>query len=368
MRYPTHVVHLHTSRDWGGGEYQLLHLVRHTVACGLRTTLLTPPGGALFERARKEQLPVQPLPSAGLLVLLLTRADRLCCRLWEVGADILHAHDSGAVTIGAIAGRRLSLPVVLSRRIASPLRRSVLSRFKYSPRSLRAVIAISETVRGVMIESGYPADRIYVVPSGLDFAALDAVRPAADVRRACRAPHLVVGIGKLSTKKNWDFLLQAAAAVARGGGPEIDWLLVGEGPERSRLQRRVHELDLGRRVRFLGFRRDAQAILKAADLLFFPSLREGASVTVREAMAMGTPVVAVNSAGVAESLDGHGWLVSPGDVDAAALAVRTLLGDPERRERMGQAAKQSARARFSFDETIGGTLAVYERVLAGFGD
>jgi glycosyltransferase involved in cell wall biosynthesis len=327
----------------------------------MRTTLLTPAAGALFRRAREAGLPVEPLSAPALPLLLLTRGAGLCARLRAMDAALLHVHDSGATALGAVCGRRLRVPVVLSRRIASPLRRGWVSRWKYSPRNVCAVIAISETVREALAASGYPAERIAVAPSGLDLDALDAVRPAAELARAGRPQRVAVGVGKLSVKKNWEFLVRAAAAL-REAAPELEWWVAGEGPERARLERQARELGVAGRVRFLGFRADAQALLKGADLLFFPSLREGASVTVREAMALGTPVVAVNAPGTAESLAGHGWLVEAGDVAGAAAAVRAVLTDAARREAVCRAAQAFAREHYSFGRTLAGTLAVYEQV------
>jgi len=112
-------------------------------------------------------------------------------------------------------------------------------------------------------------------------------------------------------------------------------------------------------VRFIGFRADGQRILKSLDLLFFPSLREGASVTIREAMFMGVPVATMNAQGSMESLDGHGWVLKPDDIDGAARTVHTILTDAAGRESVVQAARESARQRFTFDRTASDTLAVY---------
>ena len=93
---------------------------------------------------------------------------------------------------------------------------------------------------------------------------------------------------------------------------------------------------------------------------------EGASVTVREAMLLGTPVVAVDAAGTMESLDGHGIGIKPGDVSAAADAVYAVLTDTDKRQSMIAGARRSALARFSFPVTVAGTLAAYRRIWEGW--
>lgn len=192
---------------------------------------------------------------------------------------------------------------------------------------------------------------------------LDAVSPDPELRRRYRADFLVAGVGSLTRKKNWQMLVRTAALLA-GEGLDIHWLLAGEGPERPRLEALAQRCGVRERVHLLGFRQDSQRILKSCDLLFFPSLMEGASVTVREAMALGTPVVAVNAAGTAESLDGHGRLVAPDDIEEAARNIRDLLAKPAARETLIDAARESARRRFSFERTVEGTRQVYDAVLS----
>lgn len=340
------IAHVHTGRNWGGGECQVLDLVRDLVRRGEQAVLFTVGKGKLFRRSAAEGLKPQAVSHEAIV---------------RMEPDIIHAHDSGALSISRGCARERRVPVVLSRRIASPLRRNPFSRAKYSAGSVAAVIAISETVKHVFAASGYPADRIHVVPDGLDFEVIDAVAPDPELRRNYRAEFLVAGIGSLTRKKNWGMLIRTAARLA-DEGMDIDWLLAGEGPERQRLKALAQRCGVQDRVHSLGFREDSQRIIKSCDLLFFPSLMEGASVTVREAMALGTPVVAVNAAGTVESLDGHGRLVAPDDMGGAARAVRELLENPAARTPLVDAARESARRRFSFDRTVTGTMDVYNAV------
>ncbi|HQQ61918.1 MAG TPA: glycosyltransferase family 4 protein, partial [Kiritimatiellia bacterium] len=131
------VAHLHANPGWGGGETQLLALVRRMQARGLFAVLATPAGGELARRARQ----------AGVRVLEWTETAssrrQLALDLEEFGLTLLHAHDSGSTSLGHWLKRRLRVPLILTRRIASPLRRNPLSRWKYSPRRLDGVIAIS---------------------------------------------------------------------------------------------------------------------------------------------------------------------------------------------------------------------------------
>jgi glycosyltransferase involved in cell wall biosynthesis len=213
----------------------------------------------------------------------------------------------------------------------------------------------------VFCRGGFPEDRVFVVPSGLDLAALDQLVRHESFRRDYGGSFLIAGIGKLAPKKNWPLLIRTAASVA-AEGLEAHWLLIGDGPDRAGLQAMAREAGVSSRVHFLGFREDATQILKNSDLLFFPSRREGAAGTVRQAMVLGVPVVAADSAGTLETLDGHGWTVAPDDVAGATRAVVQALTDADRRETVSRNARASARARFGFDRTLRGTLDVYASV------
>ncbi len=352
------VFHLHTNDEWGGGEYQILNLLRRLPAHGVGAVLWTRPDGPLYDRALAAGIEARPLAgrSAAADVQRAVAAS---------GTSLLHLHDSGAVSIGVRVARQAGLPAVYSRRITSPIRRNPLSRLKYSPGRLAAVLAISEAVRNVFLMTGYPAVRVHVVPSGLDLAELDAASRNDELRAAegCRA--LVGGIGKLAPKKNWGLLIETAARLAHEA-PGLRWAVVGDGPERGRLEALAIEQGVADRVCFTGFRADAPALLKSFDALFFPSIMEGAAVTVRQAMATGVPVVAADAAGTVESLGGQGWVIGHGDVEAAAAAVREILSGGATRMARCAAAKERARRLFDIEATVAGTVAVYRQVLAAW--
>ncbi len=353
-----HIGQINTNPEWGGGENQVLQLVRGLEQRGVRVTLFAHAAGELLRRAQACGCHVYPLPAGRGALRAMEQA------LVNEGVDLLHVHDSRGAALGARLGRRLRLPVVLSRRVASPLRRNPFSRQKYTRRNFAAVIAISHTVREVFLRtSDFPAGDVYVVPTGVDIRALDAVQPDADWRRSVGRPYVVGGVGKLSVKKNWQFLVRVAARMSEAQ-ETVSWVIAGDGDQHGPLALLIRQLGVQDRVKLLGFRDDASRILKSLDVCFFPSIVEGASVTVRECMALGTPVVAVNAAGTAESLAGHGWLVEDGDVDGAVRAIREALSDGPERNRRVETACLHARECYSYDRTVDGTLDVYRKVLA----
>lgn len=306
---------------------------------------------------------VQPLPGIVYQVLPWPVLAPLARKVRESGIEILHAHDSRGLWIGSWLRRWTGLPLVLSRRIASPVRTNPISARKYSADNLQAVMAVSETVKEEVARSGYPEDRIHVVTDGLDIEMLAGIATDESFRGMFGGKAFIGGIGKLSAKKNWQLLVRVAAHLA-AEGHDLRWVVIGEGPERKSLEDLTRSLGVDHIVSFPGFMENAEPQLKSFDLLFHPSLMEGASVTIRTAMVLGVPVVTADAPASVESLGGCGWVVKGDDVQAAAGNILEALSDTTVRMEMCKRARASAVERFSIAETVRGTIEVYEKVLS----
>lgn len=156
-------------------------------------------------------------------------------------------------------------------------------------------------------------------------------------------------VGRLAGVKGVPVLLQALARL-KTQHPALQLTLIGDGPERPRIEAEAKALGLGDNTRFLGYQsQDAVAeALQQSDLFVLPSFAEGLPVVLMEAMAAALPVVTTRIAGVPELVqDGEsGLLVAPGDVDALSTALETLVSDPKRRARMGRAGREKVCAEF----------------------
>ena len=269
-------------------------------------------------------------PARAALLPLFLGAFRQSAARAASGADLVHAH---WLPSGLIA-RTLRKPYVvqvwgtdleLARR-APRLFRPVL-------RHARAVIAASSWLAGEVRALGAPA--VEVIPSGVDLPA--AVAAPAE-------PPEVLYAGRLSPEKGILELLEAA------GG--LNLVVVGDGPLRDQVPGACgfvpHEA--------LG------PLYERASVIACPSHREGFGVVCAEAMAYGRPVVASAVGGFLDLVvDGEtGLLVPPGDVAALRQALERLLGDPDLRRRMGEAARERIRERFSWEAVTEATIELYE--------
>lgn len=213
------------------------------------------------------------------------------------------------------------------------------------------------------------AAQVTVIPNDVDFgdflnASGDGVREELGL-----APEetFLLSVSRLAAEKNLLFLLDTLMPLLKSG-PPARMVFVGDGPLRPELERRVREAGLTDRVSFTGKLPHAQTAryYAAADLFLMPSITEVNPLTIGEALAAGTPVAAVDSFSAREGMvDGHDGIIAPLDTEAYRHAIRLLVEEPERREAMARAARETAASR-SAGNAAERTEALY-RALVGRG-
>jgi glycosyltransferase involved in cell wall biosynthesis len=370
---PRAVVQYTDTVAFGGAEQVLLHLLRtldrdrwrplllHHDAPGLQP-LLEGADAAGIERHR-----VAPIrgPRGIAAVPSFVRA------LNALKPAVFHAHLNWPLGCsgGILAAALSRVPAVVAtvhlfsgfpRAATIPLQRRVV------PRLVGRYIAVSEAVvRDIERGLGVPRTRIRCVPNGIAVDAFErgtAADPA--VRRQATGDTgrpTVVTLARLDRHKGLGTLLQAAALL-----PDVTFVIAGEGPERHRLEAEARALGVSERVSLPGFQRDPARLLASADVFVLPSLLEGHPLSVLEAMAAGTPVVATSIPGTAEIVS-HGVtgvLVPPGNPAALAAAVKELLEDRALAERLAIAGRELVRRRFTAGAMTRSVANVYEELLA----
>jgi glycosyltransferase involved in cell wall biosynthesis len=147
--------------------------------------------------------------------------------------------------------------------------------------------------------------------------------------------------------------------------PDVRFVLVGLGPLESQIRRQARELGLDGTVVFAGARKDAPRVAGACDLFALPSVHEGLAIALIEAMALGRPAVVTRAGGLTEVVEHgkHGLVVNPGDSDALAGAIVTLLQDADSRQEFGDAARRRA-AKFDIRKAVHRHQEVYAELLA----
>ncbi|MCJ7612254.1 MAG: glycosyltransferase, partial [Candidatus Aminicenantes bacterium] len=263
--------HIDAGREWRGGQRQSLLLVRELVRRGYPVHFIVQPHSPLHEKALAENLPVWPLrmrSEFGLVAAL-----RLARRMKRRGCVLAHFHDAHAAAVGSMAAGLAGVPIrVIARRVDFPLKKNFLSRRKYF-RKVDAVIAISEGVKRILVQSGLDPARVSVVPSGIDFSVHTTGLPRDYLHKECGfepGDYLVGIVAQLEDHKGHRYLIEAAN-ILKEKTRKVKIVVVGEGSLRMELTKQAQTLNVKDLVYFMGFRADIPRILASLDLFVLSS-------------------------------------------------------------------------------------------------
>jgi glycosyltransferase involved in cell wall biosynthesis len=323
--------------------------------------LVYPRVGALYDVYREHSREILPLEAGHRYDPAFVNALARFARAHDV--DVVLSHGLRLDFLTGLATRRLRRPHLVSRAVAladepMPVARRLLFTLldAWTLRSCQGIVAVSAASKARMARTQrLPEAKITVIENGV---RLPLVSSAAreDARRALgiepSAP-LVGGAGQLIARKDFEVLVEALARISPKY-PRLVGLILGEGPERPRLE----ALARARGVRLLlpGYVPDPYPALAALDVAVLPSRAEGLPMVVLESMALGVATAATRVAGTPEIIEdgASGLLFPPGDVPALAAALERLLGDDRYRHQIGEAGARRVESRYSLDAMLRG--------------
>ena len=393
---PRRVMLMTDEMEVGGSQRQIVQLALGLKARGVTCAVLYFINPSFL---------VEQLQAAGIETIRVNKTARVdpgfvrrlrqAIRAWA--PDVVHCYSFTAELWGAIACRLLPArkrPVLIS---------SVRGTYEWYGRnqwrmkrwvSSQSASIISNSREGAEYaarQMHWPMHHFHVVHNGVSVTAPDAARvealrqhylqcqdtapsPAAgcmettdgSMTSAGTPPAfdtLILFVGRLVEHKNLPRLLQAFAQVVKQR-PRTRLLLAGSGPLHDALAAQIGQLGLQDHALLLGEQSEVPALMEAADLVVLPSLREGLSNVVLEAMALGRAVLSTPVGGIPQAIDNgrHGVLVEPTDTDALARALLTLIDDPALRERLGRAAQHKVLEQYSPPAMVSAMLKEYSRV------
>lgn len=284
--------------------------------------------------------------------------------------DILHTWLFAANAYGRLVARRGGQPkVVVSERCVDSWKSGwQLWLDRKLSGSTDALVGNSESVAAFYRDLGIPAAKVRVIPNAVeptDEAAIDR----AAVRRELGLPEdarIVAFVGRLARQKRVDVLIWATQLLRQLTG-NVYHVVIGDGPERRRLEELARHFTCDDATRFVGHRPDARRLLPAFDAFWLASDFEGQSNSVLESMAAGVPVIASDIPANREIIDDGrtGYLVRPGDSVAFAQYADRILAAPELAREIGTAARGYARERHSVTAMVSAYAALYQELLRG---
>ena len=289
--------------------------------------------------------------------------------------DIIHTHTSKGGFVGRLAARLAGVPIIVhtAHGFAFHELSPKWSRVAYATlerlaaRCCHRIVTVSEFHCSWATELGICSPpRIVAIPNGIVPLERKDWGEIARLRRqliAAEGDLLAFSPTRLADDKGLAYLIEAVALLPQESNCRV--AIAGDGPARERLERLARERGVSPRVTFLGFRDDVGDLLAAADIVVLPSLREGLSISLLEAMAAGKPIVA-------SSIGSHrevAWpsqaarLVPPADPKALAEAIEQLAHDPAHRRRLGERALALFEARYTEERMLNQYRELYDDLL-----
>lgn len=333
------------------------------IAKGLNKTKFDPTfccfkGGVLEKELRDHGIPVFNLnKSRGFDLSVLTKLLKI---IKEKKIDIIHTHSFSPNFWGRLAGIIARVPVIISTEhsIATVKTRFQKKVDKILVRFSTKIISVSERVkRSLLEEENILPDKILTIYNGID-----PMKPSYDkeaISKKCEGlgidlnKKIIVSIGRLEPPKGYEFLLESAKIVKREFSP-VQFVIVGDGSLKHKLEKLTDDLKLKDTVIFLGHRNDIADILSISDIAVLPSVREGFSVSLLEFMSLGKPIIATDVGGNKEAvINGEsGIIVPPRDPIALAEWVLKLIKENKTSEDIGMKARERFNENFTVETMI----------------
>jgi glycosyltransferase involved in cell wall biosynthesis len=386
---PIKVLRVIARLNVGGPALHVAYLTEGLASRGYETTLVA---GTI---ARGEESMASVAQARGVRIESLEDLSRKIAPLHDARAilrlarlirrerpTILHTHTAKAGAVGRIAALLAGAarpPIVVHtfhghvlRGYFNPLTTLGFRTLeRLLARVTTALVAVSPEVRDDLVRLGVaPASKFTVVRLGIELA--ERTGGDEDSRRETRRQlglgpdAFVVGwVGRMTAVKRTDDVVRALAGLVERG-VDAQLLLVGDGPDRTHLERYAHELGVVKRCLFLGYQDDVAQFYNAIDALVLPSVNEGTPVSVIESLAASKPAVATRVGGVPDVIrEGvDGFLVDVGDADALAERLAELAADPDLRARMGSDGRERVLERYAVERLVDDVDRLYRSLLA----
>ena len=323
------VVHIDSGKYWRGSQKQIWLLSRAQIKQGLDCWVIGRPNSPLLKQCRESGV-----PTSGVKVRLEVDPIALASYLRvfaQLRPTVVNIHCSRAHLPAGWAAKLAKVPLVLLWRWLDNPIRNAWQRWKYQ-QGYDAVVTISQRVAQVLQEGGVPPQKIHLV-----HIAIDPEEHKVYERNFAKAQlgiqddgSPVIGtVSFLVPRKKVETLLQAFKILQER--TRVHLLIIGDGPDRARLERIADEIGVSLGVKFAGYRMDASALMSAFDVFAVTSIRDAAPIVLLEAGLAKLPIVASRAGGIPEYLrDGEtGLLFQPEDAHDLASKIKMLLDDKE---------------------------------------
>jgi glycosyltransferase involved in cell wall biosynthesis len=341
------------------------------------------PEGSLVERARRNGVPLEILPSLRREIHPLRDAAsyrQIKGAIRRFAPDVVHTHSGKAGFLGRLAARALGVSAIVHTVHGAPFHpyqgRGARAVFRacerYAAGRCDALVSVADAMTDLLVAGGVaPREKFTTIYSGMEvehFLRADEHRADTRQQLGYGEGHVVVGkIARLFPLKGHEYLVRAARQVV-DAQPNVRFLLVGDGILSRQIHEQIRRLGLADSFHFTGLVPPERipALIGAMDLVVHASLREGLARVLPQALIAGKPVISYDVDGAREVvISGEtGLLVGPQSVDELAAAICRLASDAALRAKFGAQGRQRFTDRFRHEHMTRQLRRLYERILA----
>ncbi|WP_413477799.1 glycosyltransferase family 4 protein [Vibrio hibernica] len=331
------ICHVNLASGFSGGERQTLQLIKQQVSEGYQLTVVMNPKSELVEEVRK----------LGCQIILATHFTKSHSKSITQDCIAIHVHEGRAIYWALIQHLLYNIPYIVTRRIDNPMKDKWLSKLAY--RKASALIGLSREIVTRMSEFN-PLNKIHKIPSSPVHYTIDQNK-VDEISSRYRGKFIVIHAANMLKHKGFDVTVSAAKKLGIQN-PRVQFLLLGDGPEREKLEREATGLT---NIQFMGKQRDMGNWFAAADLLIHPSYSEGLGSVILEAIGAGLPVIGSNAGGIPDIIDHEqsGLLCDAGNSQQLAQCITRLENDKALRLQLQKGGKEKLKL---FDITYTASL------------
>jgi glycosyltransferase involved in cell wall biosynthesis len=282
--------------------------------------------------------------------------------------DIIHAHSHLFFSTNVCALARLlhSAPLIITNHglisASAPAWLNTLYKYTFSTATFHIadhIICYTDIEKENIEKLGIDHRKISVIHNGVD---TNLFAPANSPWH--KNAKQIIWVGRFVLGKGVEYLIEAFSQIQKKI-PDIRLVLVGEGPEKSRIEQKIQDAHLQSSVVIIDFLENSElpGFYRNSNVFVLPSLMEGVPRTLLEAMSCGVPVVTTNLPHLLDIVDGNGLVVPPKDPTLLSDAILTILEDASLAEKMGQRGGHKIEQEYSWEDTVKKTLALYESII-----
>ncbi len=362
------IIHTESQMEFGGQEIGTVREAKYLLKKGHDIVVACQPGSRIAERCMSENVPLRSVSGMRDAVLAPFTFLKVLLLLLRYRPHVVHCHSAQDHWIFGLAARFLRIPVVRTRHNSVEPRRIWAVTFLYN-RLTDRLITRGEIVRQQLIEgAGCRPEKVSSIPLGVDLDKF-AVNESPERTReklGLEGHRIVLCVAILRAWKGQEDLIRACSLL-KSTYPDLTLLLVGDGVEKSRLERITEEVEMTENVVFAGFRDDIPELMNCSDVMVLASRNfEGAPQVIPQAWAAGTPLISTPVGGIPEMvIDGvNGILTPPGHPEELASAIGRVLDNRDYAQNLVAGGRKSLEEGFTIEWSIQGTLDIYREVVS----